>query len=339
MLSSLPMITPHDAHALWYTSSSSTTPPNNNHNNNNNNNNNGGTPFSDPSQPPHQQSHQNHTNRRHPLTPHHTPLAQLLTSETHIATRKLHIQRFGSTWIRPPGVPKTYQAMMDEAAEREEQEMVAQRELAAFEAQQAAEDEEAMAEGEGVGAGPEGLVDQGGMMGREVRGWGEGVERDLDEDVPEAEDEEGTFLEEGEEEGESEEGEMMIQEGDVTGEIDEGLAGAEEEESAFLLNDDGMGAERDLDEDVPEAGSYQHTDTEVEDESSDGDGWSHAGGGSGNARGSGLGLGRLGGGRVSMVRSDGSSVLLGSSVMGSSPVGGDGRRGGIFGRRLGGREN
>ena len=82
-----------------------------------------------------------------------------------------------------------------------------------------------------------------GVEGEEEMGLGE---RDLDEDVPEAEGwvDEGDDLEEG----------MPMDEG----------------EGDYALGADGAG-ERDLDEDVPEAGSYQHTDTEVEDESSEGE--------------------------------------------------------------------
>lgn len=49
-------------------------------------------------------------------------LQQLELDEANVAARKLHIQRFGSTWIRPPGMAKTYQGELDEKAEREEAE-------------------------------------------------------------------------------------------------------------------------------------------------------------------------------------------------------------------------
>lgn len=39
--------------------------------------------------------------------------------------RKLHIQRFGATWIRPPGFNKTLQGELDERAERAEAERLA----------------------------------------------------------------------------------------------------------------------------------------------------------------------------------------------------------------------
>lgn len=89
---------------------------------------------------------------------------------------------------------------------------------------------------------------------------------------------------------------------------------AEDEENAFENGRGGLPSmevegdgdyaegERDLDEDVPEAGSYQHTDTELEEESSDG-------------------------GDVPMpaasfreVGNAGAGGVLGSSVFGSSPA-------------------
>lgn len=72
-------------------------------------------------------------------------------------------------------------------------------------------------------------------------------ERDLDEDVPEADG--------------------WVDDGD---ELEEGMP-MDEGEGDYAFGVDGA-TERDLDEEVPEAGSYQHTDTEVEDESSEGEG-------------------------------------------------------------------
>src|SRR5690606_6186917 len=49
--------------------------------------------------------------------------AELDRAEAEIEARKLQIQRFGATWIKPPGLAKTYQVILDEEAEREEEEM------------------------------------------------------------------------------------------------------------------------------------------------------------------------------------------------------------------------
>ncbi|KAI9699381.1 MAG: hypothetical protein M1836_002992 [Candelina mexicana] len=287
MIPSLPLITPHDAHLLWYTpSTTNTTSPS----------------FLEPTPtttttptysnpPPHPRRHAPHNNTTRSRLAHVQHSTHLLTQ------RKQNIRRFGSNWIRPPGVPKTYQAMMDEAAEREEQVAEAARELRLLEEQEAAEEEAAME----MGALEEGGEEAGGMG-----------ERDLDEDVPEAGEEE-------EEEGFSVEEEVG---GDGVGDGDEGVLGEGGGDGVGGMG--GEGEDRDLDEDVPEAGSYQHTDTEVEDESSQD-------GGEGSR---GIEETR----RVSAARSEGSSILLGSSVLGSSP--GVGRQSsGPFARRLGGREN
>ena len=91
-------------------------------------------------------------------------------------------------------------------------------------------------------------------------------EHDLDEDIPSADEENG-------EDGEDDE---WFDDGD--GEGQDSMGEEEEEELSGLYAeddaDDGMathGGEEgvaDLDDDIPEAGSYQHTDTEIEDESS-----------------------------------------------------------------------
>lgn len=122
------------------------------------------------------------------------------------------MRRFGSTWIRPAGVAKTLQAMNDEEYERLEQESNARREAALAEEQAAAD-----------------------AMARQVAMQVDGgeMERDLDDDVPEA-------------------GADVDQDDNELGDRDD-----EGEE---------MGAaERDLDDDIPETGSYEHTETDVED--------------------------------------------------------------------------
>lgn len=180
--------------------------------------------------------------------------------------------------------------MADERAEREEQELVAQREQAMIDAQAAAE-EEAM-EGDGANLlraeGEEGVVEEDEM-------------RDLDELVPEGVGEAGwESSDDGEEEEEDEEGNQeneRVGEGDgVVGDSEVDFLGVQEEgEGDYAVPGMLEGEVRDLDEDVPEAGSYQHTDTELEDESSVEEGASFAIGGGGG--------------------------VLGRSVWGGSPVG------------------
>ena len=170
-------------------------------------------PFAQPNGSRTQATNNHHQHSHHHQSSHTNPLAALRAQENFIALRKSHIARFGACWIRPAGVAKTYQAAMDEVAERAEAERMAEREA---------------------------------VMADEMEG----------------DDEE----EEGWEEEDEEEGMGM---GGAEGEDGVGGAveGAEEEEEA----DAEVEAERDLDDDVPEAGSYQHTDTEVEDVSDEDD--------------------------------------------------------------------
>ncbi|EME48304.1 hypothetical protein DOTSEDRAFT_70041 [Dothistroma septosporum NZE10] len=203
-----------------------------------------------------QQTHRQRQQRDEEKKQHNarSPLAVLKSEEATIESRKAAVRNFGSHWIRPPGISKTLQAMIEEALEREEQaeierqeagmrDMQAQQQLA--EAQQQAQ-ETAQNEGED---------------GEE--------ERDLDADIPDADatTADVTFNEDSMMEGsqieitdrniEDENGnenEMEVAE----------LTGAAQDEEEL-----GIELERDLDDSVPEAGSYQHTDTEVEDSDSD----------------------------------------------------------------------
>ena len=131
--------------------------------------------------------------------------------------------------------------MDDERAEREEQERAANRDFEYYEAHRVAEAEARVQNQEGTAPG---------------EGEQQELERDLDEDVPDADaDVEGEDYEPYED-------------------FDEPYGGWESGMVAVpTMEEEGDGdyaeGERDLDEDVPEAGSYQHTDTELEDESSD----------------------------------------------------------------------
>lgn len=216
---------------------------------------------SPPNAPAHQQAQQ-----RRPTHRTSTLLATLTQDENTFEQRKANVQRFGAGWIRPPGVAKTLQAITDEELEKAEQEVMARREQAMMNlaaAQQEAANAEERQERED-------MEDNGEME----------EERDLDDDVPEAEasaselsasdvssDEEGSVsdTEDGAREQESIpfnedsfiEGSMV--EAEVSAMLEQ-----EEAEMAGVLQD-----ERDLDDDIPEAGSYEHTDSELEDSSDD----------------------------------------------------------------------
>ncbi|KAF2274290.1 uncharacterized protein EI97DRAFT_435376 [Westerdykella ornata] len=175
---------------------------------------------------------------------------------------KNNIRKFGAGWIRPPGITKTYRKILEDAKKQEEEEAAARRQqtLMDLEAAQAdAANREAAAQG---GHDEE-------MM--------EGAERDLDDDVPEAEEAEDSDLspsEGGTEADESEDSALDGTQADMTFNEDSFIEGSvveaevehmlerDEAEMAGVLQD-----ERDLDDDIPEAGSYEHTDTELDDSS------------------------------------------------------------------------
>ncbi|KAF2826398.1 hypothetical protein CC86DRAFT_455902 [Ophiobolus disseminans] len=247
---SLPMIPPRADASLWpshrnnnnyYTEEASTSPPNTSSQRH---------PHAHPGQ------HHNHgrSNYQSAL------LAALTQDENTIEQRKLNVRRFGAGWIRPPGINKTLQATDDEKLEKEEQEMMQRREQVMMDlaaAQQDAANAEARAQGE------------------EEEGQDQTEERDLDDEVPEAEgsasevsasdssDEEGSVTDEG---GENDTTVPFNEDSFIEGSMLEAevshMLEMEEAEMAGVLQD-----ERDLDDDVPEAGSYEHTDSELEDES------------------------------------------------------------------------
>ncbi|KAJ6127441.1 hypothetical protein N7523_003053 [Penicillium sp. IBT 18751x] len=187
-------------------------------------------------------------------------LSALQVEERALRARKQNIASFGYSWIRPAGCAKTMLGMKEEEAEREE----------AMAAQQA---EMNAVEGEGI------MDDDTGM--RE-----EGMDRDLDDEIPDAEEEGEGLVEEGEEGLEEEEivDEEGYMERDLDDDIPEGYPEDDYEEyedfddqpdlDADVPVAEGLsdGMERDLDDEVPDAaedgseqeGSWQHTDTEDE---------------------------------------------------------------------------
>lgn len=198
-------------------------------------------------------------------------LSALQVEERALNARKQNIASFGYSWIRPAGCAKTMLGMKEEEAEREEALAAAQAEMNAVEG--------------------EGLLDEDEMGVRE-----EGMERDLDDEIPNADEDVEGLVEEGEEGLEEEDigdGEGYM-ERDLDDDIPEGYPEDDYEEyedfddqpdlDADVPVAEGLsdGMERDLDEDVPDAaedgseqeGSWQHTDTEEEfdeDEDEEGD--------------------------------------------------------------------
>ncbi|KAG8623150.1 hypothetical protein KVT40_008126 [Elsinoe batatas] len=248
--------------------------------------------------------------RQNPPTNPFSPLSVLKADEDAIRQRKSNIARFGSTWIKPPGISKTLQAETEERAEREEQELLARREQMMLDMQAQQEREEARArmeeevasgeEDEGrdlddevPDAEEESVEDEEEESSEEDDDEGEGMEEDLDADVPEASGlgmerdldiniAEGVGSTEGDmtfTDGSLLEGSMFVdnrggdeENGEVAREIaeQERYARMEEAELTGAAQEEyELGMEGNLDDSVPEAGAYEHTDTELEDDSSE----------------------------------------------------------------------
>ncbi|KAK7948297.1 uncharacterized protein PG986_009183 [Apiospora aurea] len=162
MLSLLPDLAPGDSHSLWYNSSRN---PN-------------AASSYDPS---HQENTQlnphNQNQRRNVQVIERSPLARLRADEQLLDRRLHNISNFGSTWLKPPGIAKTLHQLREERREQEEHQEALRREQLAQE----------LAEAEAAGAGPgDGVLEdqaQDGMGDVQLDGA-----RDLDEDIPEAED-------------------------------------------------------------------------------------------------------------------------------------------------------
>ncbi|KAI2788389.1 hypothetical protein POX_e06404 [Penicillium oxalicum] len=255
---SLPFIAPQDSHELWFGPSNPHRPSSQQLSGPESN------PLQQPHPPPHRRNHASQTthqrNHRSAFLPPRTAdlsLSALQAEERNLRARKNTIACFGSSWIRPAGCAKTMLGMKEEEAEREEA-------LAAL----AAEQEAAALAAATAAAGGMDADELGLTMGEE------GEERDLDAEIPDA-DEEG-LVEEGEE-GFEEDGSYM--ERDLDDEIPEGYPGEDEEEDGYA-DTSGLYAEEveedfdqqpDLDADVPEAeGGSALDDYEDEEENEDG---------------------------------------------------------------------
>lgn len=201
-----------------------------------------------------QPRHEHHNSNRSNAYNSHSSLALLTADENAIAARKAAIRNFGASWIRPPGVAKTLQAQREEEIEMAEAEEQARQEQGLRDLQARQEVEEARARAQEAGAAA-----ADGEAETEA-------ERDLDDDIPDADaDAEPTDVTFNED--------SMLEGSRIEHDVDQDQYGAREEaELTGAARDEeelGMEHERNLDDSVPEAGSYQHTDTEEEDSSSD----------------------------------------------------------------------
>jgi hypothetical protein len=224
-------------------------------------------------------------------------LAVLLLEERAVRVRKQNIAAFGYAWIKPAGCPKTMLGMREEEAEREEGLAAAGAEMNAAAAAAAA----ATMGGMGMDAFGDPAT-QAQIMPGGVAGEGDGVdadelERDLDDDIPDA-DTDG-LVEEGEEGfEEDEDADEELMERNLDDDIPDAFPEDDDEEDDFDNQpdlDDAIPAAddggedsfmvRDLDEDVPDAtrrheeeedddeteaeGEWQHTDSEADDDDDD----------------------------------------------------------------------
>jgi hypothetical protein len=180
-----------------------------------------------------------------------SPLAQLRADEHIIELRKFNVMRFGAGWLRPPGVTKTLQSKLEEAQEQLEQ-MEMQRRDAEMRAQEEAAQQVAM-----------------GMTGPDGEALPDQEERDLDADVPDAEQSALASDEDVEYIANVTFNEASLLQGSPNVGRRAELELEDAELDGRLQDERDLGMEGDLDDDVPEAGSYEHTDTELEDESSD----------------------------------------------------------------------
>ncbi|EEP78367.1 predicted protein [Uncinocarpus reesii 1704] len=268
---SLPLIEPRDSHHLWLTPSQRSRRTSHNHSHGQGSN-----------------PRRNGQSRTSFIPSSSDSLTALMLEERALRIRKQNIASFGYSWIRPAGYPKTMQGIREEEAEREEA-------------------ANAALEGEMDFIGEAGL--DGGVAGVDIDDPEalEGMERDLDDDIPDAD---GGLVEEGEdgfdEDDLEDEDEEILMERDLDDDVPEGFGIDEEDEDdevdehfddqpdldenipsgSFNGEGDTM-MERDLDADIPEQEEdfnvheqeWEHTDTDADEEADededDGDSFSN----------------------------------------------------------------
>ncbi|KAI0154377.1 Apc15p protein-domain-containing protein [Xylariaceae sp. FL1272] len=291
MFSLLPDLTPRDSHSLWYTSPrnpfAAGVPNDTLLNNPHEHHLNSGT------------SHHQHganSHRRGAQLIERSPLARLRADEQNVERRRQNVTNFGSTWLKPPGLPKTLHQLREERREAEEHQEALRREQLAQELQEAEAAEAAAAAG-GDPADIDAVLDDA-LQGSAADDDGmddvqlDGA-RDLDDDIPEAgdfglsvDDEDEDEEDDDDDDVDPEEREMRaahaqqqqlmaqrmrhandaFREDLARGRDSTGFYGVEEiddedqsqmlEEEDLVGNGDDMGMGANLDDDVPEAESF-----------------------------------------------------------------------------------
>ncbi|KAK7427560.1 hypothetical protein QQZ08_006003 [Neonectria magnoliae] len=190
MFTTLPDFTPRDSHSLWYRSSRSPLTP-------------AGPLDPHQHQDPHAQHHASNQSRQRGHALERSVLARLAADEQYMQRRRLNVQNYGSGWLKPPGVPKTLHQMREEKREQEEHQEAMRREQLAQE----------LAEAEAEANPEEGMMDDVQLDGAQ----------DLDDEIPDADDEFGLHDDDDEDEDEEE----------LEEEDDEAEAGEEADESVI----------------------------------------------------------------------------------------------------------
>ncbi|KAI1278602.1 Apc15p protein-domain-containing protein [Xylaria sp. FL0933] len=203
MFALLPDLSPRDSHSLWYTSSRN--------------------PLSSSNAQDARLSNQNHEhghghNHPHGANANHrrgaqlierSPLARLRADEQNLERRQHNVTNFGSAWLKPPGLPKTLHQLREERREAEEHQEALRREQLAQELAEA--EAEAANAGAGADAGAGAGGDQDMMLDAPPDG-DEGMDdvqldgaRDLDDDIPEADEADFGFSDNDEDDDDDEE--------------------------------------------------------------------------------------------------------------------------------------
>ncbi|KAI1922997.1 hypothetical protein LOZ39_004682 [Ophidiomyces ophidiicola] len=223
---SLPSLEPRDPHAFWYAPSQRFRR--------------GNSQYNSHGHRPHGHNRRSDQYRTPNLPPSSDSLAALALEERAFRIRKQNIASFGYSWIRPAGYPKTMQGIREEEAEREEA------------ANAATEGEAEFTAGTGLDGATAGDTEDPEALAA--------MERDLDDDIPDADETTGGLVEDGEEGLDEDDliddDEEALMERDLDDDVPDGF-GPEEDD---LDEEDDFDEHPDLDDDIPSASIHEDVD-------------------------------------------------------------------------------
>lgn len=190
------------SHSLWYTSSRNPATSQDHHH-----------------ALDHAQLHAHQNQRRNTHLIDRSPLARLRADEQTLERRLHNVANFGTTWLKPPGIPKTLHQLREERREQEEHQEAMRREQLA---QELAEAEAAGGGDAVINAAPGGEDPDAVMRDTAPSDAMDDVQldgaRDLDDDIPEADDD---FLGGGDSDENEEDEEEDEDESETSSEDDE----------------------------------------------------------------------------------------------------------------------